>query len=277
MKHSAQAPHQALSLLEALREKRRLAAPSWVRPGTMEENCLFLSEKVDEAGLLFFEAEASLAYGRKDLPLSLADLSLTYHLHFPLDLPWHHPAEAADICLALLEKTAFLSGTQGARRPFPHSALAAVLHPPDADRADSGRAGRLLASFVRRFTDCGGCTGTLLLENTAGNDLLDLEGLIVEFGLGVCPDLGHMLAYGQERLLERAGLLERAALLHLNAPAKNSGGHLPLGALDSRSRELARRLCLAVPPRTVLMLELFRWQDILDSLPLICSWLLPGD
>ena len=269
------APNRPDNLLSMLRTARRLAAPSWVMPGTIEDNCLFLAGLVDEVGLIFFDGRSSLGYSRKDLPPSLADLPLTYHLHLPLDLPWHNPVAAADLCVDLLEKTAFLPGEPVAEGDLPGHGPRAVLHPPDADPADSRLAGLRLAAFVRRFSDRGGNVPDLLVENTAGNDLGGLESVIVESGLRVCPDLGHMLAYGQESLLRRERLLERTALLHLNASSRNSAAHLPLGALDAHGRDLARRLCGAVPRQAVVMLELFRWRDILDSLPVISPWLLP--
>ena len=82
----------------------RLAAPSFVLPGTVAANARFLAHKVDEVALCFFEARACLAYGPEDLPPDLADLPLRWHVHLPVDQPWParaagaHPAAA---CVAL--------------------------------------------------------------------------------------------------------------------------------------------------------------------------------
>ena len=97
---------------------RILAAPSWLVPGTVADNCRFLAGRVDEVGLLFFETDACLAYSTKELPENLAELPLSWHVHLPVDLPWQEPETCADICLQLLRKVAFLRPNR------------AVLHPP---------------------------------------------------------------------------------------------------------------------------------------------------
>lgn len=246
---------------------RVLAAPSWVMPGTLAENCAFLAGKVAEAGLLLLETDACLAYDETDLPPALADLPLRYHAHLPTDLPWETPEAAAAACARLLDKTAFLSA--------PGAGMRAVLHPPEA--AGASVAARLVGRLAAAFAALGRDPGTLLLENVAGNNLAGLRGVIREYGLGVCLDTGHALAYGQEALLRDAFLLERTAMLHVNAPGvgDKAARHLPLTALDRAGLRVCADFCRAVPVRAVIMLEMFRWRDILDSLPLVRSWLLP--
>lgn len=282
---------------------RILAAPSWVMPGTVAENCDFLATLVDEISLLFMESAACLAYGRQDLPDSLADLPLSYHLHLPLDLPMSEPARAAGICAELLDKAAYLPvgahwragkaeedtlpARQGeargrhspamadASRPRAGGAMRGVLHPPDHDPADPGLAGRLLAAFAETWLALGREPAHLLLENTRGNDLTGLAGPIREYGFGLCLDIGHVLAYGQEKLLRRPSLLRRVDMLHVNAPGKGrrAGEHLPLTNLDASGQKRAARICQSVPARAVIMMELFSWRHIEESLPLIQSWL----
>lgn len=271
---------------------RVLAAPSWVKPGTLAENCAFLATKVDEVGLLFMESAACLAYGEHDLPGFLADLPLSCHMHLPVDLPMDTPARAAAICVDLLAKAARLPvGEHWRERAdailFPEqsaargqakkerAAMRAVLHPPAHDPADAGLAGRLLAGFAEAWLSLGKSPSRLLLENTRDNDLTELAGPIREYGFGLCPDMGHILAYGQEKLLRRPDLLERAAMLHASAPGKGrrAGRHLPLTALDAVGQRQAARICASVPDDAVVMLELFSWPHIEESLPLLRSWL----
>ena len=80
----------------------RLAAPSFVLPGTVAENARFLSGRVDEMALCFFEAQACLKYGENDLPPDLAEPSesgrLRCHVHLPVDLPWRSAPEPP-ICI----------------------------------------------------------------------------------------------------------------------------------------------------------------------------------
>lgn len=262
--------------MERLPGERVLAAPSWVFPGSIEENCFFLDGRVDEAGLLFMESTACLAYDEQDLPPSLASLRLSYHVHLPADLPMDQPAHAARVCADLLDKTTRLIGG-----PFPtqrfRGALRAVLHPPCHDPANPALAGRYLAEFAENWLAAGNSPSTLLLENTRDNDLTELSGPVQEYGFALCLDTGHCLAYGQERLARCEGLLQHVGMLHVNAPGKEDcpSAHLPLDSLDAEGRGKVERLCNSVPPQAVIMLELFSWQDILASLPLLRSWLTP--
>jgi hypothetical protein len=254
---------------------RRLAAPSWVIPASLEENCRFLAGRVNEVGLLFFETKGSLAYTEQDIPLSLAALPLSFHVHLPVDLPWHEPERAAKICLALLRKVSCLrnSGVPDGEQPPPH--CRGVLHPPPHDPADSGSAARKLAAFARGFADRGGENSLLLLENCKDNDLTPIMGPLLDHGFTVCLDSGHMLAYGQESLLGNDVLLQHTGMLHLSAPGRGSlsGSHLPLTMLDPAGAGLCRDLVRQVPRQSVLMAELFDWSAIEVSLPMIRSWL----
>ena len=252
---------------------RIVAAPSWVFPGSLAENCRFLAHRVDEAGLLFFESAASLAYDAQDLPADLALLPLRYHMHLPVDLPMHRPKEAAAICHALFEKTAFLGPLKGVLHP---PAGVAPGDAPPPRRAFSGKdCAARLAAFLESFAAMGNEPSSLLLENTRENDLLCLEGVIVDYNLQICLDMGHALAYGQHALLERQALLHRAGMIHVNAPGrgKEKGRHLPLTALSSEESALAERMLCAVPKEAVVMLEFFSWPHIEESLPLARRWL----
>ncbi len=276
-------------------------------PGDIAENCAFLSTRVDEAGLLFFETTSSLAYTRTDLPASLAGLGLFFHAHLPADLPWGHPAEAAEICRLLLDKAAFLGVKRGVLHPpaglpearrksgtaagpenraGPHAATGAESGLAPGQVACSGTrfpvgsaplagaesAARRLAAFARAWRKLGRDPADILLENTKENSLHGLAGTILERGFSVCLDLGHVLAYGQPPLpLE---LLRRVRMLHLSAPGKGEerGRHLPLTRLDRQGRQTALGMCRAAPRDAVVMLELFDWRHIEESLPLAREW-----
>ena len=255
----------------------RLAAPSWVIPGSLSENCFFLASKVDEVGLLFMESEACMQYGPEDLPAALADLPLSYHVHLPVDLPMRDdPAATAAICYALLKKTAFLveagNATQGEKMPH----LRAVLHPPVEDPARPGKADGQLDTFVRAFADMGGEPSLLLLENIRGNNLLRHFDLLRAHRMEICLDLGHALAFGHDDLLEESSLPGLLGMIHLSAPSRGASAdrHMPLTALNREESAKGARLCSMLPHGKVIMLELFDWTQVRDSLPLLLSWLI---
>lgn len=212
--------------------------------------------------MLFLETEACLAYTAQDLPGELASLPLDWHVHLPLDLVWDG-GRAVETCLELMDKAAFL----GAWR--------AVLHPPVAPLP---QAETLLAAFAACWSRSGRDTNCLLLENIQGQGLLELAGCIGDCGFQVCLDLGHMLAYGQKDIAEFLPLTARAGMVHLNSLAEpGSGRHGPLTALDAEGRAYAQCLCSAVPKSAVIMVELFSWNDIAASLPLVHTWLGAAD
>lgn len=240
-------PHTPTSAPPARRELGlRLAAPSFVRPAGVAENCAFLEGLVDEAGLALFETEACLAYDEHDLPASLAALDLDYHVHLPLDLDWTDPDRAFAAMARLVEMTAYLSP-----RCF-------VLH-PDA-RAEPGE-------VARRFAALGVAPERVLLENTHERSLVeDWEG-IVRHGLGACLDIGHVLAYSQRAVLELDGLWERVRMVHAYAPHPHRPSrHTGLDRLDAQGRRLLDEVLERVDPRTTLMVEVFDEPGLLDSL-----------
>lgn len=247
------------SLAGQLPGGRILAAPSWVIPGTLSENCAFLAGRVDEAGLLFFESAACLAYGDADLPPWLERLPLRYHVHLPADLPAEDGARSAAICHALMGKIDFL---------HPRTA---VLHPPPAGPG----AARHLTSFMREWEALGRSPSQISLENTRENDLRDLSAVVKEYDLQICLDMGHVLHYEQTSLVENIPLMSRVGMLHVNAPGKR-GEHLSLTRLDPAAIAPARRICRLVPSAAVIMLELFDWIMLEESLPIAREWFSGG-
>lgn len=239
---------------------RRVAAPSWVIPGTVHDNALFLTGKVHEIGICMFEAKSCLAYDATDLPASLADMDIGWHVHLPGDLPWSDGADAvAQISLALMEKVAFL----GARR--------AVLHPPVDVPVHLSDRGALLAGFVAAWERSGRLAGDILLENIRGEDLTNLWDTVLRVGCKVCLDVGHLLSYGQYGMLSLSGLGERIGMLHACAPGIG-GRHLPLDALDAHGSAVAASICAFLPQDATIMVEVFDWAGVEASLPVLEAW-----
>lgn len=241
----------------------RLAAPSFVLPAGVEENGRFLAGRVDEVALCFFETRACLAYTRADLPPVLAELPgrdgapLRWQVHLPLDLPWP-PAHDAAAC----RRTARLALRVLARAE--HLApRCAVLHPPAGETTAQRR---MLADFIGEWRRR--ASVPLLLENTEDCDVLSLgEDFLSTHGAAFCLDVGHAMGYAQTALL-RSTLPARAAMVHWSAPLAGDA-HAALAAWTPEQRQTAARLAARLPRSATHVLELFSWQRLEASLPLL--------
>ncbi|MFW5733895.1 MAG: cobamide remodeling phosphodiesterase CbiR [Oceanidesulfovibrio sp.] len=214
-----------------------LAAPSFVIPGTIPENCAFLEPLVDEVALCFFETRACLEYGADDLPDHLARHALSYHVHLPLDLP-EEPDALRDSLKGLVAKVAFL-----APRFF-------VLHPPPSEE--------LLRTAADALSEAGVPTGNILLENVGAPPIAPLLSLAYDLGMGFCLDVGHFLRLGEREILGQGALLERARCLHAYAPdPEGTGRHQRLSLLDGEGLAFLDALLARLPNLDTVVLEVF--------------------
>lgn len=226
-----------------------VAAPSFVLPGTVRQNCAHLCGFFPEVALLLFETEACLAYGPEDLPGPGEFPGLTYHAHLPLDLPWDRGLDTAwGRIAALLDKVAPLSPRR------------LVLHPPPPPVP--------LAALAARFRDRGLDPEDVLLENVRERSLAAVWDEARDAGFGACLDLGHMLAYEQQDVAALPEVFERAAMLHLSAPGPG-GRHRGLAFLDDSGRDLLRRLLDDFKPGGTVVLEVFEAPALYASLEIL--------
>lgn len=231
-----------------------LAGPSCLIPGTVAENCLFLQHEVREIGLALFETESCIAYSSRDLTGDIAFLGLSYHAHLPLDLPWGNGAGFVfERVSRLLDKVAYLEPERF------------VLHPPE-------RPGDL-EEFASLWVGAGFNPRSLLVENIRGHDLAAHWRSILDLDLGVCLDLGHILAYSQEGLLQAKSLWDRVGLVHVYGIEVN-GAHLGLEYLDREGERVVDLLLGNIPEGTVLLLELFSWEEFAASRDILSKLLL---
>jgi len=236
----------------------RIAAPSWVIPGTPAENRAYLGGRFADIGLYFLETAGSLAYTPAELPPG-GDAA-AYHVHLPLDLPWDQGAGAAfAVAARLADMIAHLN-------PWGF-----VLHPPVA-------AG-LLTDFVDRWAASGRDPADILLENVEDAGHKALWPAARDLGTGLCLDVGHMLAFGQTSLLAAPGVFERTRMAHVYAPydpdnprdaarwrpPKRQHRHRALSRLDAEGRAALRALLAGLPHTAVVMHEVFDDAALTDS------------
>jgi hypothetical protein len=138
-----------------------------------------------------------------------------------------------------------------------------VLHPPQGTPVFKRRLLRDFALVWRRRSDV-----PLLLENLSDCDIVELgDGFLQEHGFGLCLDVGHLLGYGQKRLLSSA-LPETAALVHWSAPGGRDA-HLPLTDLTPGQFATAAQLAVRFAGNPVHLAEIFHWRGVEASLPVL--------
>ncbi|CCO25438.1 cobamide remodeling phosphodiesterase CbiR [Maridesulfovibrio hydrothermalis] len=238
------------SFLNEFNSQLELAAPSWVVPGTVADNCYYLAGKVDEVALLFFEARSCLAYTEVDLPAELIDTGLSFHIHHPLDLPWHEGGlKVAEIVLALNDLAAHLN-------PTCH-----VIHPPQA----GPDADVLICEFAAGLKGGSIKSGKILFENIKENSLLEQVTTIRNCGFKICLDLGHILSYAQQDLLKHKDLAGMVSMVHLNAPGAK-GRHESLELLDGSGKKMMKTLLDILSDGGTVTIEVFEEKGFFNSL-----------
>lgn len=228
------------------------AAPSFVLPAGVKENGFFLAEYFPEIALLFFEADACLAYTDEDLPPELAKIPCTWHVHMPLDFDWSLGLDAVWQKIdGLLDKAAFL-----APRGY-------VLHPPTEPD--------MLLPLAARLRSKGVSPATFLIENIRGYSLAPIWKEIVEGGYSTCLDIGHIMAYDQFDILDLPGLWPTVRMLHVYGEEKRMQ-HRPLPCLSEKGQRLLRTMLDRAPEATV-TLEVFEQNGLFQSLDQLGQWL----
>ncbi|MFW6414704.1 MAG: cobamide remodeling phosphodiesterase CbiR [Thermodesulfobacteriota bacterium] len=244
-----------MSAFQNTKSPWHIAAPSFVWPAVVGDNCYYLQHLVDEVEIIFFETESSLNYTEHDLPPDLKDLGLGFHLHLPLDLPWE---EGVERVIQDIEKLAaqveYLS---------PHCF---VLHPPPDPQ--------LFTQFHRAWENHPYLnTRKLLLENVQENDLIQAWPLILQTDFRICLDLGHMLAFGQQEIFNLDGFWERLEMLHIygdNDPSR----HTSLANLSSAGQEILGHVLQTFPSNKTIVLEVFNPEELNQSLDILSKWII---
>ncbi len=233
----------------------KIATTSFIYPSTVGDNCIKLEKIVDEVSIVLFETKASLNYSREDLPLCLKELNLSYNVHLPLDLPWDRPPElVVDIILRLMDKVNFLNPNFY------------VLHPPN----DGGYLLRFL--YLLEKNKCP--LWMFCMENIRGNSLLDIWEIILQKGLSVCLDLGHILEYNQLALLSAPHLYSRTRVLHLYSPKGSLHGSLK--DLTEEGKEMLKKIFSNITKKTTVVIEVFNEKDLMESLDFLWLWFKEG-
>jgi sugar phosphate isomerase/epimerase len=194
----------------------RLGTTSYIIPADLMENVEFLADKVDDIELVLFESDeiSNLpdASTIKALKETADRHDLTYTVHLPLDTWLGHREEpvresSVDKCLRVIERTAALD-------PF---AYILHFHGDEKGKIPSADMGRWIDGHRRSVE-------RLIRDVPPGNvcvEMLDypyelIEGIVGDYGLSTCLDMGHLLYYGHspEEHLDR--YLRQTRVLHIH-------------------------------------------------------------
>jgi len=259
------------------RVRPRIGTTSFVFPASWIENVRRLARRVEDIEILVFErperAGPSPAEIEEIAALGRAQ-GLTFSVHAPLDLALASPdpAQRADSIEAVL-RTARLTAPLSPHTLVVHLEPAAGgLGGPSLSRPpqhDDWR--RRAASSLEALLAGGLSPGAICLENPDGG-FGAAEPLLDELGLSAALDLGHLARDGVPFDAMLARHLSRARLIHLHGTEPGGRDHR---SLRHYPRAEALRLLRALAGAGwagVLTLEVFRQDDLEDSLQVLAGW-----
>ncbi len=243
----------------------RIAAPSWMFPGTAEENVRFLSGKVRECELLCFEPEVP------PMPPLAAIHNMRWHLHLPVALPdskggwrnaWETGAERfADVCADVFMAC-------GPLRPW-----GAVLHLPDAVVHPAENARAMLRKFIDRWESNGLPRSRLLPENVKNAPHSAFEEELD--GMDICFDVAHHFSYSCVAAPGK-NILEKAALLHWSAPC-GGDAHAALNRLTPRQMAICRLTASSARADAIHCIEVYDLQGFSESCVILAGFADPAN
>lgn len=251
----------------------RLGATSFVYPGGWLANVERLAPRFSDIEILFFEAGGAhcLPGGEECEGLARckkARAGLTYSLHTPLEVSLGSEDEARR-----LASVAAVERAIEAARPFAPETY--VVHAYLGDREHDDRLPRDLAAWRRRvarsFTqliDAGVAPRDLCVE-VLDYDFAVIEPVVVELGLSVALDVGHLVRDGRDEdaLLRRHLPRTRLIQWHGTDPSGRDHRSLIHYPRERAARLLARLRDAAYPG--VLTIEVFREGDLEESMALL--------
>ena len=144
---------------------------------------------------------------------------------------------------------------------------------------------RAWKNFVTYWQDSGRSAQDILLENQPGDEPQVLLNLAESQDAGLCLDVSHWLLTHGPEILPEQDFLRRVALVHVNAPGPEKTGHAALTELSVAEQAWVAEVLRAIfacragdaeggcQRNTLIMLEIFSWNKIAASLPLLQTWL----
>ena len=249
----------------------RLGTTSYILPDGILPNLRYLCSLVDDVELVLFESDEfsnmpSVGDAREMASIG-REFYLTYTVHLPLDTALGSADEGERIssvgkCRRVIE------------RMSPVEPFAWILH------LHGDRRGKLPGEDMKRWIGqnrrslaellAGGPVPSKISVETLDYDFQHAAGLVEEFDLSVCLDIGHLLMNGRDVMAHLDRWMSRARVFHLHGVNPQGTdhchvGHLPGGLLE----DLAG--CLSLEDERVLTMEIFGKDDFERSMNVIAE------
>ncbi len=249
----------------------RLGTTSYILPDDILPNLRYLCSLVDDLELVLFESDE---FSNMPSPEDVSEMAsigrefgLTYTVHLPLDIALGSADE--EVRVASVNKC-----RRVIERMSPVGPFAWILHLHGDRRAE------LPSQDMGRWNEQNRCSLAELLSNgpvpskicieTLDYDFQHVAGLVEDFSLSVCLDIGHLLMNSRDVQAHLDRWMDRARVFHLHGVNPQGTdhchlGHLPGGLLE----DLAARLSLK--EERVLTMEIFGKDDFERSINVIAE------
>ncbi len=238
-----------------------VGATSFVLPAGVEENVVFLADKVDDIQLLFFEsASQSLLPHHVNVPLlreTAIEHDLSYTIHLPSDI-------RAGANSAKLRQT----GVDEIARLFeelqPLNPRAFDLHLAAEHELSRGQWQENISDFLLLLQKKLGMESSRLAIENIDYPFSDIRDLVLDHGFSLCLDFGHALFYDDEPE-QRLHDIVHAAHIHYHG-IENDKDHQALAHSQSAFTKKLGRQLQASDYTGVVTLELYSEEKLRNSL-----------
>jgi sugar phosphate isomerase/epimerase len=252
----------------------RLGTTSYIVPADILPNLYHLRDRVDDVELVLFESDEF-----SNLPLpgdveAMARLKhearLTYTVHLPLDTRLGSSNEVERT--ASVEKCRRVIQRMESVEPF---AWILHLHGDRRGEPPTGDAARWIEQNRRSLGELleDGPDARRICVETLDYDFERVAGLVEEFDLAVCLDIGHLLVHGRDVAGHVDRWLDRTQVFHVHGVGADGQDHSDLGCLpDGMLEDLANRLArLASDDLRVVTMEVFGEDDFERSMQTVAE------
>jgi len=250
----------------------RLGTTSFIHPGGWAFNVERLAGRVDDVEILCFESDGLPGVDEaRQLAEHKARTGMTYSLHTPLDVSLASADESR-------RETAVASVRRALDAAMPFRPELAVVHVYLGEHEHDPKVPSDLPAWRRRAARSleallASRSGPELCVEVLDYDFALIEPVIVDLGLSVALDVGHLMRDGRDELALYRKHRERTRVIQWHGVDPMGRDHRGLQYYPrDRARSLIDTL-IATEYRGVLTLEVFREADLDVSLATVASLL----